>query len=182
MTIVRVYTSQILTIIILHYSYLAINTNQTSPLLYYITIIFMISCPCIIQIHIIAYYIILIMSFTLINRLHNAAIPYSKSKSKTLAWLHQHKIAIFLNWWTPCVQRNGKMTENQGILKFWRWAPSNKLSNPQSGTGWFYPQLAPMTDYQGGRSCWGDSFENPFLAIYCSPPVKYLLPPTLLII
>ena len=77
MTIVRVYTSQILTIIILHYSYLAINTNQTSPLLYYITIIFMISCPCIIQIHIIAYYINLIMSFTLINRLHNAAIPSS---------------------------------------------------------------------------------------------------------
>ena len=35
----------------------------------------MILCSCSIQIHILAYYIILIMSFTLINCLHNAAIP-----------------------------------------------------------------------------------------------------------
>ena len=91
MTIRKVYTSQILTIIILHYSYLAINTNQTSPLLYYITMIFMISCPCIIQIHTIAYYIILIMSFTLINRLHNAAIPIVPLKHMTV-WRH------FLFW------------------------------------------------------------------------------------
>ena len=82
MTIIKVYTSQILTIIILHYSYLAINTNQTSPLLYYITID-------IITIQIIS--MLPYFFFVILDQYWNGAFVNQPSQEASIVYARRHR-------------------------------------------------------------------------------------------